>query len=354
MAESTIRVGIVGGSGYSGGELLRLLLGHPRAKIAWVTSRGDKQLENVHRNLLGTGLRFIKEEDAGPCDVVFLCMPSRESMTRAEHYLGQGAKVIDLGSDFRLHDAALFERVYKAKHPCWDLVREAPYGATELHRAAIANARLVANPGCFAYTSILSLAPLVKARWIALDRIVVDGLSGTSGAGADPVVATHHSEIGNSVFPYNVVDHRHTYEIEQELSDLAGCAVTVHFTPYYCPFSRGILAGCHSFPERSVTRTEVLALYQDFYRDEPFVRVLALEKEPKVSWQYLPYPNVASVAGSNFVHIGLDVDERRGRVVAFGALDNLGKGAASSAIQNMNCMLGWPEDTGLRGVGLHP
>lgn len=354
MAERLVEVGVVGGSGYSGGELLRLLLTHPHARIAWVTSRGEKPLESVHRNLVGTGLRFIKEEDATPCDVVFLCMPARESMTRADQYLRQGAKVIDLGSDFRLRDQALFERVYKAKHSCWDLVGEAPYGATELHRAAIARARLVANPGCFAYTAILSLAPLVKERWVALDRVIVDGLSGTSGAGADPVTPTHHSEIGNSVFPYNVVEHRHTYEIEQELSGVAGAPVTVHFTPYYCPFTRGILAGCHAFPVRSVTRAEVLALYEEFYRGEPFVRVLAVEKDPKASWQYLPYPNVASVAGSNFVHIGLDVDERRGRIVAFGALDNLGKGAASSAIQNMNCMLGLPEDTGLCGVGLHP
>jgi len=354
VKDSIVRVGVVGGSGYSGGELLRLLLGHPRVELAWVTSRGDKNLEAVHRNLIGTGLRFIKEEETTPCDVVFLCMPSRESMTRAELYLQRGAKVIDLGSDFRLKDHALFERVYRAKHTCWDLAREAPYGVTELRRAEIARARLVANPGCFAYTAILSLAPLVKERLVAVDRLVVDGLSGTSGAGADPVVATHHSEIGNSVFPYNVVDHRHTYEIEQELTAVAGAAVTVHFTPYYCPFTRGILAGCHGFPSHPIQRADLLRLYQEFYRGEPFVRVLGFEKDPKVSWQYLPYPSVSAVAGSNFVHIGVDVDEVRGRVVVFGALDNLGKGAASSAIQNMNCMLGLPEDTGLKGVGLHP
>ncbi len=354
MTGSTVRVGVVGGSGYSGGELLRLLLAHPRAEIAWVTSRADKNLEAIHRNLIGAGLRFIKEEEAAPCDAVFLCMPSRESMTRAPHYLDQGAVVVDVGSDFRLKDHALFEQVYKAKHTCWDLVEQAPYGATELHRAAIAKARLVANPGCFAYTSILSMAPLVKAGWVELDRIVVDGLSGTSGAGADPSTPTHHSEIGNAIFPYNVVEHRHTYEIEQELSGLAGAPVSVHFTPYYCPFTRGILAGCHGFLTKPRTRADVLALYEDFYRAEPFVKVIGLEKDPKASWQYLPYPSVGPVAGSNYVHLGVDVDERRGRVVAFGALDNLGKGAASSAIQNMNCMLGIPEDCGLRGVGLHP
>jgi N-acetyl-gamma-glutamyl-phosphate reductase common form len=354
VAQARIAAGIVGGSGYSGGELVRLLLGHPQVSIAWVTSRGEKAIEAIHRNLIGLGLRFIKEEDADPCDVVFLCMPSRESMTRAEHYLKQGSKVIDLGSDFRLKDPTLFEQVYKAKHTNWGLVEEAPYGATELHRAAIRKARLVANPGCFAYATILGLAPLVREKWVDLDRIIVDGLSGTSGAGADPTVATHHSEIGNSTFPYNVVDHRHTYEMEQELSGVAGAGVTVHFTPYYAPFSRGILAGCHGFLNRQVTRADVLALYGEHYREEYFVRVIELQKDPKSSWQYLPYPSVAAVAGSNFVHIGADVDVRRGRVAVFSALDNLGKGAAGSAIQNMNCLLGWPEHAGLSGVGLHP
>ena len=354
MTQATVEAGIIGGSGYSGGELLRVLLGHPQARIAFVTSRGDKALDSVHRNLLGSGLRFIREEEAPDCDVVFLCTPARESMLKAPPWLARGAKVVDIGSDFRLKDRRTFERVYNTVHTCWELVAEAPYGATELHRAAIRRARLVANPGCFAYTAILALAPLVKERLIDLDRVVVDGLSGTSGAGAEPVTPTHHSEIGNGVFPYNVVDHRHTYEIEQELSGVAEAPVTVHFTPYYCPFTRGILAGCHGFLTRAVTRAELLALYGDFYRAEPFVRVLPFDKDPQASWQYLPYPSVASVAGSNFVHIGLDVDERRRRVVAFGALDNLGKGAASSAIQNMNCMLGLPEDCGLRGPGLHP
>ena len=354
MAPRDITVGIVGGSGYSGGELLRLLLGHPRVAIAWVTSRGGKDLDAVHRNLLGCEMRFIKEEEATPTDVTFLCMPSRESMTRAPRHLQQGSKVVDLGADFRLKDPQVFERVYQGPHTDWSLVQEAPYGTTELHRAAIRAARLVANPGCFSYATILGLAPLVREDWIELDRIVVDGVSGTSGAGAEPSVATHHSEIGNSTFPYNVVDHRHTYEMEQELGALAAADVAVHFTPYYAPFSRGILAACHGFLKRSVSRSDVLALYRDFYRGEYFVRIVDVEKDAHGSWQYLPYPSVASVAGSNFVQIGADVDPRRGRVVVFSALDNLGKGAAGAAIQNMNCMLDLPEETGLTAVGLHP
>ncbi len=354
MAATDFSVGIVGGSGYSGGELLRLLVGHPRVAIAWVTSRGGKELEAVHRNLLGSGLHFIAEDDATRADVTFLCLPSRQSMTRVDRYLQPGSKVIDLGSDFRLKDPQLFKQVYGVTHTNWKLVEEAPYGVTELHRQVIRTARLVANPGCFAHAAILGLAPLVKEKWIDLERIIVDGLSGTSGAGAEPSVPTHHSEIGGSAFPYNVVDHRHTYEMEQELGGLAGAKVRVHFTPYYAPFARGILACCHGFWRRPVNRRDVLSLYRDCYRGEYFVRVLEIEKDPAASWQYLPYPSVASVAGSNFVQIGADVDERRGRVVVFAALDNLGKGAAGAAIQNMNCVLGLPEETGLTGVGLHP
>lgn len=351
---ASVKVGIVGGSGYSGGELIRLLLVHPEVEIAWVTSRGDKSLQQVHRNLLGTGLEFVREEEVGPCDVVFLCMPHRESMTRAPEYLARGAKVIDVGSDFRLKDAALFERVYGGPHACWDLVERAPYGATELHRAEIAAADLVANPGCFAYTTILTLAPLVRAGLVELDRVVVTGLTGTSGLGAEPKPQSNFSEISNSVTPYNVVDHRHTYEIEQELGRVAGQPVSIHFTPVFCPFTRGILSTCNGFATRDVDRDAVLAAYRDFYAGEIFVDVIAAPIDASVSWQYLPYPNVGYLAGSNYVQIGVDVDPRRRRIVAIGALDNLGKGAASSAIQNMNCMLGLPEDSGLAIRGLHP
>ncbi len=350
----SVKVGIVGGSGYAGGELIRLLLQHPRMEVVWATSRADKDFETVHPNLMGSGMQFTREEEAGDCDVVFFCMPARESMTRAPRYLGRGVKVVDVGSDFRLKNESVFEQVYGGEHGCWDLVEESPYGATELHREEIARARLVANPGCFAYTMILSLAPLVKAGWIELDRIVVAGLTGTSGAGAEPKLASQHSEMANSAFPYNVVDHRHTYEVEQELARLAGADVGIHFTPIFCPFTRGILASCQGFATRQVNRDEVLELYADFYAAEPFVDVISVAKDPSLSWQYLPYPNVGHLMGSNYVQIGVDVDLQRGRIVAVGALDNLGKGAASSAIQNMNCMLGFPEEEGLRGRGLHP
>ena len=349
-----IEVGIVGGSGYSGGELLRLLLQHPEVRIQWVTSRGDKKLAHIHRNLFGQGLEFIPLEEARGGDAVFLCTPARESMLHAEKFLEQGAKVIDLGSDFRLKDRETFETVYKARHTCWELVGEAPYGLTELHREEIASASLVANPGCFATAAILGLAPLVAEGLIDLDHIVVDGISGTSGAGAEPTTPSHHSEISNSVFAYNVTDHRHTYEAEQELSLIARQKIQIHFTPYYAPFTRGILAACHGFLTKGTDREEVLGLFKGYYQNDYFIQILDIPKDPKVSWQYLPYPSVATLAGSNFCQIGLDVDSKRGRVVAFAALDNLVKGAAGAAVQNMNVMCGLPEETGLSTPGMHP
>ena len=349
-----IEAGIVGGSGYSGGELLRILLQHPSVRVKWVTSRGGKKLEHIHRNFYGMGLEFIPLEEARGGDVVFLCTPSRESMLHAGGFLEQGAKVIDLGSDFRLKNREVFEMVYKVTHTCWDLVAEAPYGLTELRRAEISSARLIANPGCFATAAILGLAPLVQEKLIDSDHILVDGISGTSGAGAQPETQSQHAEIGNSIFAYNVTDHRHTYEMEQELSALAGEKIQIHFTPFYAPFARGILAICHGFIAEPLDRGQVLDLFKDFYQGHYFIQILDLDKDPKVSWQYLPYPSVATLAGSNFCQIGVDVDNKRGRVMVFSALDNLVKGAAGAAVQNMNLMFGLPEETGLTMLGMHP
>ena len=233
-------------------------------------------------------------------------------------------------------------------------MQEAPYGATELHRAAIRRARLVANPGCFAYTAILSLAPLVKERLIELDKVRRRRRLGQLRRRRRAVGATHHSEIGNSVFPYNVVDHRHTYEVEQELSGVAGAPVTVHFTPYYVPFTRGILAGCHGFLTRRIAAPICSSSTGPSIAVSRSCACSPSRRIPRRAGSTSRIPASRRVAGSNFVHIGVDVDERRGRAVVFGALDNLGKGAASSAIQNMNCMLGLPEEAGIAGAGLHP
>ncbi|MCG8480207.1 MAG: N-acetyl-gamma-glutamyl-phosphate reductase [Spirochaetales bacterium] len=349
-----IKVGVYGGSGYMGGEAIRVLSEHPEVHIEWITSRGDRPLERIHRNLRGFGLRFVKPEEVTPCDVVFAALPSGTLMTMAAEILSKGTKIIDLGADFRLRDRAAWERKYATKHARWELVEQAVYGIAELHRDEIRETSLVANPGCYSSAAILALAPLVAHADIDLGTILVDGLSGTAGAGSELHITAHHPEIANNIVPYNVVDHRHTYEIEQELSGLAGEGVVVHFTTSYVPISRGILAVCHSFPRTATSRGELLELYNEFYRDEEFVHVIDAPTDESESWQYEPYPWVAAVSGTNFCHIGLDYDRRRNRIVVFSVLDSIGKGGAHVAVQNMNLMFGLPEDTGLRRAGLHP
>lgn len=245
-----IKAGIYGGSGYMGGEVIRVLLEHPEVEIAWVTSRGDKPVEYFHRNLYASGLSFIKPEQVTPCDVVFAALPSGHIMKMAPDLLASGTKLIDLGADFRLRNRADWESKYRMRHESWSVVEEAVYGITELHRDAIRKARVIANPGCYASATILGLAPLVRNGLVYADKLVVDGLSGTTGVGAEPDVPSHHPEIANNLVPYNVVDHRHTYEIEQELGGLSSEPVSVHFSSAYVPITRGILAICHCFPKK--------------------------------------------------------------------------------------------------------
>ena len=349
-----IKAGIMGASGYMGGEVLRVLLDHPEVEIAWAISRSAGHIEEHHPNLYGTGIELIHPEDATPCDVVFLALPTDASIQTAAKFLDQGSKVIDLGAAFRLSKRELWESVYGQKHSHWSLAEEAVYGITELHLQEITRARLIANPGCFSSAAILALAPLVKGNLVDEDRLIVNGLSGTAGAGAELSRAAHHPEIGNNLVPYNVVGHRHTYEMEQELSLLAGKDVSVHFTPLYVPIVRGILDICHVFPKTRVTRTALLDLYQDFYRNEDFVLIYDLPKEEKAGWQYKPYPWVSAVAGTNYCYIGLDVDEARGRIVVFSVLDSIGKGGAQVGIENMNLMFGLKRCTGLTRRGMHP
>ena len=377
---AAIEVGVYGASGYMGGEALRVLSEHPSVRVVWATSRGGKPLEHFHRNFYGSDLKLVRPEEITPCDAVFFAVPTGTPMQLAQYFLEQDTKIIDLGADFRLRDLADWERVYGKQHACPDVAEEAVYGIPELHREAIREARVVANPGCFASAAILGMAPLVKAGLVDNGRIIVDGLSGTAGAGAELDTPLHHPEVGNNVVPYNVVDHRHTYEMEQELGlvatsagagagavagSAAGAAsggaataaapgVTVHFTSSYVPITRGILAICHCFPVRPVAREEVLSVYRGFYQDEFFVRVFDMPREPGASWQYAPYPWVSAVSGTNFCHIGLEVDEKRGRIVVFSVLDSVGKGGAHAGVQNLNLLFGLDEKAGLTRYGLHP
>ncbi len=349
-----IKVGILGAAGYMGGEALRILLDHPEVEIAWLTSRTGGQIEDHHPNLFGTHLPLIHPSEITPCDVAFLALPTAATLEVVMGLLNEGTRVIDLGSAFRLKDRATWERIYGQEHRHWHLVEEAVYGITELHGDEVAQARLIANPGCFSSAAILGLAPLVKNKLIDLEHIVVDALSGTTGAGAELARPAHHPEIGNNIVPYNVVDHRHTYEMEQELGLLAKQSVQVHFSPTYVPITRGILDVCHAFPLAKSSREEVLELYRNFYANDEFVQIYDQPKENGVNWQYRPYPWVSAINGTNYCHIGIDYDDRRARIVVYCALDNVGKGGAQVGIENMNLMFGLDRGLGLRRKGLHP
>ena len=255
-----IKVGILGASGYMGGEVIRILLEHPEVEIVWLTSRGDKPIEYYHKNLYGMGLKFIKPEEITPCDIIFAALPSGQIMKQARSLIEKGIKVIDLGADFRLKNRSNWEKIYGKIHTDWEMAEEAIYGIPEFHRNEVRNARIIANPGCFSSAAIFGLAPLVHKNLIDTKKIIVDGLSGTAGAGAETDRAIHHPEIGNNIVPYNVVDHRHTYEIEQELSIIGRTDVMVHFTTSYVPITRGILDICHCFPLVDVSRDELINL----------------------------------------------------------------------------------------------
>lgn len=353
-----IKVGIYGASGYMGGEALRVLLGHSEVEIAWATSRSGKPIEEYHRNLIDSGIELVHPDDvslsSSKTDVVFLAAPSGVAMEAAAKFVEGGSKVIDLGSDFRLHDQETWERVYKKEHTQWALAEEAVYGIPELHREDIKQARVIANPGCFSSSMILGLSPLVRNGLIDVSDITVDGISGTAGAGAELDTTMHHPEIGNNVVAYNVVDHRHTYEVEQELGLQTDKDVTVHFTPCYVPITRGIFSICHCKPTGELNRDKLLAAFKDFYAGEPFITIFDMPKEEGASWQYKPYPWVATTSGVNQCCIGLDVDEKRGRIVVFSALDSVGKGGAHVGVQNMNLLCGFEETMGLSQYGLHP
>lgn len=337
-----------------GGEALRVLIDHPEVEVAWATSRQPAAIEEHHPNLYGTDIKLIHPDDAEACEVVFMALPTDASIDPAQRYLDGHAKVIDLGSAFRLRDRGTWERVYGMTHSTWSLAEQAVYGVNELHLEEIAQAKLIANPGCFSSAAILGLAPLVEKRLVDTEKLSVDGLSGTAGAGAELARAAHHPEIGNNLVAYNAVGHRHTYEMEQELGLLVESPVRVHFTPVYVPITRGILAICRAFLTQSASRNELLDLYREFYEPHPFVQVYDLPKDPSASWQYKPYPWVSAIAGTNYCHIGLDVDDERNSVVVFSALDSVGKGGAQVGVENMNIMLGLDRTSGLARRGLHP
>jgi N-acetyl-gamma-glutamyl-phosphate reductase len=330
-----MKVGIIGGSGYTGGELLRLLYNHPKVEVSVVTSRklAGKEVWKVHRYLKGFyDLKFVEPETRyfEDCSVVFTAVPHGEAMKYVPQLLEVGIKVVDLSADYRL-PKDVYEKVYGLKHESYV---EAVYGLTEIHRDEIAKSDLVANPGCYPTGCILAVAPIAKYA----ERVVFDCKSGITGAGVKPTEFTHYPNLHESVVPYKVTNHRHYWEIVQELKPF-NSEIAVSFTPQVFPGSRGILTTAHVFLREDLSLDEIVKIYEDFYRDCYFVR---LQDEVRLSY----------VRGSNFCDIALFRGEDR--VVAVSAIDNLVKGASGQAIQNMNVMMGWDEKLGLDFPPLFP
>ncbi len=347
--EQMIRAGIYGASGYTGQELLRLLIAHPEVEVAALTSRKYTGTEvsdvyPVFRDL--TDLEYIDaspERVAGLCDVVFLALPHGEAMAVVPAFLEAGKRVVDLSADFRLRDLATYEKWY-IKHSAPQLINNAVYGLPELYREDIKKADLVANPGCYPTGVILGLAPVLKGGYIDTSSIIVDSKSGTSGAGRELQMGSLFCEVNEGFRAYKIGMHRHAPEMDQELSVLSEEEVKILFTPHLLPVNRGILSTIYAAMKGTYDAAEMVGVYKDFYSDEKFVRVCKAGS----------LPDISSVRGSNYCDIGITVDERTKRIVIVSTIDNLMKGAAGQAVQNMNLMYGFAEDAGLDLISLYP
>jgi N-acetyl-gamma-glutamyl-phosphate reductase len=348
-----VRVAVAGASGYMGAELLRLLSVHPRVRVACVTSErmAGERLDSLFPHLRGLSDLAFSELDperlAGEAEVTFLALPHMESQRAVPELRRHGRRVIDLSADYRLRDASLYATWYKAPHTDPESLAEAVYGLPELHRKAIGGASLVAAPGCYPVGAVLAVAPLLKTGLGAPDGIVVDGKSGVTGAGAQgrKVDSMYlFTEANENLQAYGIASHRHTPEMEQELSALAGQPVVVSFTPHLVPLNRGLFTTA-SVPLRKAVRTaELVEVYREFYAGEPFVRVLAEGQRP----------TTRAVVGSNFCDVAVVADPRTARAVCLSAIDNLGKGGSANGVQSLNIMMGWDERTGLDAPPVYP
>lgn len=345
-----IKVGIIGATGYAGAELVRLLLQRDDVEIVWYGSRSyvGEDFSSIYRNVSHLVEEPCKDDDMSElskmADVIFTATPQGFCASQVTEEILSQTKIIDLSADFRIKDVAVYEQWYKLKHPTPQFLDEAVYGLPEINREKIKNARLVANPGCYPTCSFLTLYPMVKEGLIDTDTIIIDAKSGTSGAGRSAKVPSLYCEVNESMKPYGVASHRHTPEIEEQLSYAAGKPVTISFTPHLVPMNRGILATIYSSLTRPVTAEEVKAVYDKYYQDEYFIRVMKPGMVPQTRW----------VEGSNFVDIAFQIDPRTNRLVMMGAIDNMVKGAAGQAMQNMNLMFGLPENTGLKQIPVFP
>lgn len=345
------KIGIVGASGYSGSELLRFLVNHPSGlsvELATSETYAGQRVDRVLPHLRGfIDLAFepldiysLKER----VDVVVLAVPHKVAMNYAPQIISQGLRVVDFSADYRLYDVETYTEWYDETHTSAELIQNAVYGLPERYREKIREAQLIANPGCYPTSAILATTPLLNYKLIEVDSIIVDSKSGISGAGPKPKDTTHYPNRESNLVAYNIGKHRHTPEIEQELSAVAGKDVTVTFTPHLIPMTRGILTTVYARLKQPLDSERLLGTYNTYYESEPFIRVLDNDE----------YPQTKAVLGSNYCDIGVAVDKRTQRVVVMAAIDNLGKGAAGAAVQNLNLMSGLPETDGLTIPGLMP
>jgi|AntRauTorcE11897_2_1112592.scaffolds.fasta_scaffold02387_6 N-acetyl-gamma-glutamyl-phosphate reductase len=345
--KSKFKVGVIGATGYTGVELLRLLILHTDVHLEVITSesKAGNKISQLHPSLDGIAdielqkMETIKDHEL---DLVFLALPHRVSMDFVKEYGLEKFRIVDLSGDFRLNDAALYEKWYEKKHVCPDYLKQAVYGLPELNRDAIRNANLVANPGCYPTSAILALLPLIQQNLIDVDSIIADSKSGVTGAGSSPKTFTHFPNQFGNFFAYGLKSHRHTPEIETILGTVSEAPLTVQFTPHLLPIDRGILTTAYSTSTKALNEEMVRDVYLNFYGKEHFVRVV---DQP---------PSVKNVRGSNFCDLYATYDERTNRVITISAIDNLVKGAAGQAIQNMNLMFGLLENSGLKYPPLNP
>ncbi|MCR5109049.1 MAG: N-acetyl-gamma-glutamyl-phosphate reductase [Lachnospiraceae bacterium] len=338
-----IRAGIIGATGYAGGELVRLLLGHKDVEIVWYGSRSyiDQKYADVYRNVFKLVEDVCKGDDllklSGEVDVIFTATPQGYLGSVLNEDILSRCKVIDLSADYRLKDVGVYEEWYKIEHKSPELIGEAVYGLCEINRESIKKARLIANPGCYTTCSILSVYPLLKEGLIDKDSIIIDAKSGVSGAGRGAKVANLYCEVNESMKAYGVTTHRHTPEIEEQLSYACDSKIKVLFTPHLAPMNRGILVTAYASLKENVNEEDVRAAYEKYYSDEYFIRILDKGVCPETRW----------VEGSNFYDVNAVTDKRTNRVIMMGALDNMVKGAAGQAVQNMNLLFGLKENEGL-------
>lgn len=338
-----IKVGIIGATGYAGQELVRILLGHKEAKIKWYGSRSyiDQPYADVFRNMFELVPDICKGEDleklCEEVDVVFTATPQGLCSSLVSEKVLSKVKIVDLSADFRIKDVATYEKWYGLKHPSPQFIEEAVYGLCEVNREKVKKARLIANPGCYPTCSFLSIYPLARAGLLDMKSVIVDAKSGTSGAGRGAKVANLYCEVNESIKAYGVATHRHTPEIEEQLTYASGTETVINFTPHLVPMNRGILVTAYANLTEEVSEDALRALYEEAYKDETFVRFLPQGVCPETRW----------VEGSNYVDVNVKLDPRTHRVIMMGAMDNLVKGAAGQAVQNMNLLFGLPETTGL-------